>query len=111
MAGEYSEGVYATGPVDTTQNPIAIEAIKAHRDKFGEDSGAFFLNAYAATQAILNAIEKSCSTEYDAIVDALKTEWVATPLGILRFDERGDAIGVGFAMYQVQNGVYVEVKF
>ena len=111
VAGEYAEGVYATGPVDTTQNPIAVDAIKAHRDKFGEDPGAFFLNAYAATQAILNAIEKSCSTEYDALVDALKTEWVATPLGILRFDERGDAIGVGFAMYQVVNGAYVEVKY
>jgi len=110
VAGEYAEGVYATGPVDTTKNPMAIEAILAHRKKFGEDPGAFFLNAYAAALALINAIEKSCSTDYDAIVDALHTEWVATPLGIIKFDQRGDAIGVGFAMYQVQNGVYVEIK-
>jgi len=110
VAGEYAEGVYATGPVDTTKNPMAIEAIEAHRKKFGEDPGAFFLNAYAAALALINAMEKSCSTDYDAIVDALHTEWVATPLGIIRFDQRGDAIGVGFAMYQVQNGAYVEIK-
>jgi branched-chain amino acid transport system substrate-binding protein len=110
VAGEYAEGVYATGPMDTTKNPIAIEAVEAHKKKFGEDPGAFFLNAYAAAQALINAVEKSCSTEYDDIVNILRNEWVATPLGIIKFDDRGDAIGVGFAMYQVQNGVYVEVK-
>jgi branched-chain amino acid transport system substrate-binding protein len=35
---------------------------------------------------------------------------VETPLGKIRFDERGDAIGIGFSMYQVKNGVYVELK-
>jgi branched-chain amino acid transport system substrate-binding protein len=110
VAGEFAEGVYATGPVDTTRNPIAIAAVKAHKEKYGEDPGAFFLNAYAATLALVNAFEKACATDYDAIVQALRTEWVATPLGIIRFDERGDAIGVGFAMYQVQNGKYVEIK-
>jgi branched-chain amino acid transport system substrate-binding protein len=58
----------------------------------------------------VNAVEKSCSTDYADIVNVLRSEWVATPLGIIKFDEKGDAIGVGFAMYQVQNGVYVEVK-
>ena len=36
--------------------------------------------------------------------------FVATPIGNIRFDERGDAVGVGFAMYQVKNGKYVEVR-
>ncbi len=110
VAGEYAEGVYATGPTDTSQNPLAIEATEAHKAKYGEDPGAFFLNAYAAALALTNAIEKSNATEYDGIVNALRNEWVATPLGDIKFDERGDAIGVGFAMYQVQSGKYVEVK-
>jgi len=110
VAKEYAEGVYATGPVDTTQNPMSIEAIERHRKKYGEDPGAFFLNDYAAALALLNAIEKSNSTDFDKITNALRTEYVGTPLGIIRFDERGDAIGVGFAMYQVQKGVYVEIK-
>ena len=96
VAGKYAEGVYATGPKDTSKNPMAIEAVEAHKKKYGEDPGAFFLNAYSAALALLNAIEKTGSTDYDVISQALKTEYVATPLGIIRFDQRGDAIGVGF---------------
>ncbi len=110
VAGEYAEGVYATGPVDTSKNPIAVEAIEMHKKEFGEDPGAFYLNAYAATQALINAIEKSGSTEYDVVKKTLQSEWVATPLGIIKFDERGDAIGVGFAVYQVQGGNFATIE-
>ena len=110
VAGNNAEGVYATGPKDVSKNPMAIAANEAHRKKYGSDPGAFFLNAYAATQALLNAIEKAGSTDYNAISKALRTEYVDTPLGKISFDERGDAIGVGFSMYRVQNGEYIEVK-
>jgi branched-chain amino acid transport system substrate-binding protein len=110
VAGKYAEGVYATGPKDVSKNPLAISANEAHKKKYKSDPGAFYLNAYAAAQALLNAIEKAGSTEYETVSKALRTEYVDTPLGKIRFDERGDAIGVGFSMYQVQNGSYVEVK-
>ncbi len=109
VAGEYAEGVYASGPRDTSKNPMTIEATERYKKKYGEDPGAFFLNAYAATLALLNAIEKTGKTDYDVLTKALRSEYVATPLGIIRFDDRGDAIGVGFSMYRVQNGVFVEV--
>ncbi len=110
VAGKYAEGVYATGPMDTSSNPMAIAATKAHKKAYGKDPGAFFLNAYSATLALLNAIEKAGSTDYDAVSKALRTEYVETPLGKISFDKRGDAIGVGFSMYQVKKGVYVEIK-
>ena len=110
VAQKYAEGVYATGPRDTTKNPLAISAIEAHKKTYGADPGAFFLNGIAATQAILNAIQKAGSTDYAAIGKALQTQFVETPLGKIKFDNRGDAIGVGFSVYQVRKGVYVEVK-
>ena len=110
VAQKYAEGVYATGPKDVSKNPLAIAANEAHKKAYGQDPGAFFLNAYAATQALLNAIEKAGSTDYNAVEKALRTQFVDTPLGKIRFDERGDAVGVGFSMYQVQNGVYVEMQ-
>ncbi len=110
VAGEYAEGVYASGPTDTSTNPLTIKATKAHQDAHGADPGAFYLNAYAATLAMLNAVEKSGGTEYEAVRTALQNEMVDTPLGQIKFDERGDAIGVGFSMYQVKDGVYTEVK-
>lgn len=110
VAGKYAEGVYATGPKDTSKNPLAIAANEAHKKTYGSDPGAFYLNAYAATQAILNAIQKAKSTDYTKVSNALHTYAVDTPLGKIKFDKKGDAIGAGFTMYQVRNGVYVEVK-
>ncbi len=110
VAGEYAEGVYATGPQDTTSNPLAQKAIQAHKDKYGEEPGAFFLNAYAATMAVINAIEKAGTTEYTAVAKKLRDEYVDTPLGKISFDENGDIEGFGFSVFQVQNGSYVELK-
>jgi branched-chain amino acid transport system substrate-binding protein len=110
VAGEFAEGVFATGPKDVSKNPLAIEATEWHKTKFSEDPGAFFLTGVAATQALLNAIAKSGGTDYDKLGAALKAEDVETPLGTIKFDERGDAIGVGFAVYEVQKGQYVELK-
>ena len=110
VAGKYAEGVYASGPKDTSKNPMNIQAIKEHKEKYGTDPGAFYINAYSAAIALLNAIEKAGSTDYDALTKALKTEWVETPIGKIKFDDRGDAIGAGFSVYQVKDGAYVELK-
>ncbi len=117
VAGVYAEGVYATGPKDVSSNPMAVAANEAHKAAYGEDPGAFFLNAYSAALALLNAIEKAGAEginkgemDYNAITTALKTEYVDTPLGKIRFDKNGDATGVGFSMYRVKNGAYYEVK-
>ena len=110
VAQKYAEGVYATGPMDVSSNPMAIAANEAHKKAYGADPGAFYLNAYSAALALLNAIEQAGSTDYAAVTNALRTKDVETPLGKIRFDDRGDAIGVGFSMYQVKDGAYVELK-
>jgi branched-chain amino acid transport system substrate-binding protein len=110
VAGKYAEGVYATGPTDTTGNPIAIAAIEEHRSTYGSDPGAFFLNAYAAATAMLEGIQIAGATDFASVSHALRSNYFDTPLGRISFDERGDAIGVGFAVFQVRNGQYVEVE-
>jgi branched-chain amino acid transport system substrate-binding protein len=110
VAQKYAEGVYATGPMDVSSNPMAIAANEAHKKAYSADPGAFYLNAYSAAIALLNAIEQAGSTDYAAVTNALRTNDVETPLGKIRFDDRGDAIGVGFSMYQVKDGAYIELK-
>ena len=79
VAGEYAEGVYASGPMDTSDNPLTKEANEAHKAKFnGEDPGAFFLNAYAATVALFEAIKSAGSTDGEAIMKALRGNYVET---------------------------------
>ena len=110
VAQEFAEGVYASGPKDTSSNPLSAQAIQEHKDTFGADPGAFYENAYAAMLALTNAAANAGSTDLEALKKALQTQAVDTPLGSIMFDEQGDAIGVGFSIYQVQNGEWVELK-
>ena len=110
VAGKNAEGVYATGPKDTSSNPLSGISIEAHKKAYNADPGAFYEAAYSAAIALLNAIEKAGSTDMPAVVKALRTEKVDTPVGKIHFDEKGDAVGVGFVMYQVKDGKYMEVK-
>ncbi|MFP4330760.1 MAG: branched-chain amino acid ABC transporter substrate-binding protein [Alkalispirochaetaceae bacterium] len=110
VAGSDAEGVYASGPTDTSSNEMFQMAAEAHREEYGEDPGPFFMNAYAAAIAITNAIEEAGSTDPEAIMEALRGNPVATPLGEISFNDQGDAEGVGFAMYQVQDGEFTQVQ-
>ena len=110
VAGKAAEGVFATGPQDNADNPLAQEAQAAHKAMVNADAGAFFEGAYAAASAMLNAIEKSDSTELDVLRKTLQQEKIATPVGEISFNEKGDAIGVKFSMYVVENGKYIVVK-
>jgi branched-chain amino acid transport system substrate-binding protein len=108
-AGNNAEGVYASAPKDLSNNPMYQSAVEEHVQAYGEDPGPFFPQAYAATMALLNAIKNAGSTNQEAVSEALRSNFVETPLGRIRFDEKGDAIGVGFSMYKVINGEFVEV--
>ena len=110
VAGDYAEGVYASGPMDVSSLAMYQKAVEEHKAKYGEEPGAFFKEGYAATIALLNAIEKAGSTDSDAIEKVLRSEYVDTSVGNISFDKKGDAIGVGFSMYKVVNGEYVEQK-
>ncbi|MDC0335671.1 branched-chain amino acid ABC transporter substrate-binding protein [Pseudodesulfovibrio sp.] len=110
VAGKYAEGVYATGPKDLSSLPMNQEAVAAHKKEFGADPGPFFSQAYAAAQALLAAVEAADSTDYDAVTNALRSNYVETAVGKIKFDAKGDAEGVGFSVYQVKDGNYVEVK-
>ena len=110
VAGKFAEGAYASGPMDTSKNPLSIAAVEAHKAEYNADPGAFYENAYSAVLAMTNAVAKAGTTDLDTLKKALQTEKVDTPLGTISFDEKGDAIGVGFSVYQVQDGVFVELK-
>ena len=110
VAKEYAEGVYASGPRDTSKIPLFQKALEEHKKTYGEEPGAFYKEAYSATLALLNAIQKAGTTDSAAVEKALRGEWVETPVGKISFDKRGDAKGVGFSMYRVKNGQYVQVQ-
>ena len=110
IAGANAEGVYATGPMDVSRFPLNQAAREAYKAKYGKEPGTFYDQGYAAIQAALNAIKVAGGVDYAKLSDALKTSYVDTTLGKIRFDARGDAEGVGFSVYQVKDGTFVEVQ-
>lgn len=111
LAGKDGEGVYASSTRDYSHLDVTRQAYEAHKKTFGSDPGQFFDNAYAATLALLNAVEKAGTTEPEAVKKALRTEYVETPLGTIRFDEKGDCEGAGFGMFRVVDGKFVDQGF
>jgi len=110
IAGADAEGVYATGPMDVSTFAENKQAKAAYTAKYGKEPGTFFDQGYAAMQAALNAIKVSGGTEYAGLEKALKSSYVDTAVGKIKFDAKGDAEGVGFSVYQVQGGKFVELK-
>jgi branched-chain amino acid transport system substrate-binding protein len=110
IAGKDAEGVYATGPMDVSSLPGNQKAKADYIEKYGKEPGTFFDQGYAAMQVVLKAIEAAGGTEYAALEKALKGNFVETAVGKIKFDAKGDAEGVGFSVFQVQGGKFVELK-
>lgn len=110
IAGANAEGVYATGPVDVSKYPLNQQVRAAYQQQYGREPGTFFDQGAAAWQALVAAIQQAGSTDAGAVAKALRTNWVETSVGKIRFDASGDAEGVGFAVYQVRGGKFTEVQ-
>ncbi len=110
MGGNEAEGVYASGPSDTSTLAIYKKAREQHLKRFNAEPGAFFYPGYAAAQALLNAIDVANSTDTDKVVAALRAAPLDTPAGTIKFSANGDPVGVGLSMYQVKNGQFVETE-
>lgn len=110
IAGASAEGVYATGPVDVSRLPLNQQVRTAYLKKYGREPGTFFDQGVAAWQVLVAAIQRAGGTDYAALEKALKGNLVETSVGRIKFDAHGDAEGVGFAVYQVRNGTFAEVK-
>lgn len=110
LAGEFAEGVYATGPNDTSSNPMHQALTKEHQEKYGEDPGTFFFTGYTCMQSLAAAAEKAGTVEYDAMRAAMFEITVDSPMGPIGFDENGDIVGAGFSVYRVTDGKYQQVN-
>ena len=110
LAGKYAEGAYATGPNDTSSNPLYQKLALKHQKKYNEDPGTFFYNGYAAVQALASAANKAGSLDYDKLKAAMHDTTIESPLGSIGFDKNGDVIGAGFSVYKVIDGKYTQVN-
>jgi len=93
------------------QNEMAVEFLKAFREKYGKDPAiSFSATGYDAALVLLNAIEAAGSTEYEAVVDAIKATDVSAVSGRIKFDDHNDPIkSIFFQTFDAQgNKVFVK---
>lgn len=109
MTGKDGEGVYASYPKDTTTLAAHQKAREQHLKAYGSEPGFGYYNAYAATQALLDAIAKTGGTDTEQLNKALRENYVETPLGKIRFNDKGDAAGMALSIYEVKDGKFVEL--
>lgn len=112
LAGAAAANTYASGTRDLSNNPLYQVATEDHMKMFGTPPPAqFYMQGYAAMLAAVNAIDKAGGDhDINKIIEVLHTDYVDTPLGKIRFGAKGDAEGVGFALFKVEDGKFVEVK-
>ncbi len=110
IGGKYAEGYYVSSPADISQVPATIEVTEELKAR-GQQPGNYGLEAHAGIIAVFNAIEKANSTKGEDIGKMLRAESVSTTLGNISFDQYGDVVGSGFAIYQVQNADFTAVDW
>lgn len=109
VAGKNAEGVYASGPADVSSNPLTQKYREMFKAAEGADPGAFFDNAVSAALVLTNALAKA-GTDSDKIAAFLHNETTETPFGAVKFDKIGEPIGIGFVVYEVKDGKYVQIQ-
>lgn len=106
-AGANAEGVLATASKDYSSIPAAQAALAKHQEVFGAPAGIFFLEAYAAADCLLKAINGAGSEDSAAVTAKLRSQVCQTTIGDVTFSANGNTAAAGFALYTVKDGKWV----
>lgn len=119
FSGSTSEGVFSTGPINTfdTNSMYKKMAVK-YQKKYWEEPGVFTANAYAALQMFASTANKVGSLDLEKLATGIKSTFVETPIGTIKFDNNGDffyqedgyAYKNGFGVFLVENGKFKVLK-
>ncbi len=103
-----AEGALMTFIPDQEKLASAKSVVDAYKAKYGA-VGPYSLYAYAATTAGLQGIAKTGNTDAREVARTLHKSEVETPLGQLKFDEKGDPQQSPYVMWKVQGGKFIEM--
>lgn len=122
LAGEFSEGVYASFGAQVGDEALNAEFDLAYEEAFGakpDELGPFHAQAYDATNLILQALEKVAELdENDTIVidrEALiaavrETSEMQGVSGLISCDENGDCGTVQIEIFRAEDGQWVKIE-
>jgi branched-chain amino acid transport system substrate-binding protein len=102
-----SEGIYSTMlGVDPHALPSAQDFVSRYEARYGE-IGSFSAYGYDSTAVIIEAIRRAGKADREAVLKEVRaTKDFQGVLGVVNFDERGDAIGKSVGLFEVENGKF-----
>jgi branched-chain amino acid transport system substrate-binding protein len=108
LAGDTAEGARMVAPGPAYDHDAStIELTERYRKLIGVEPGAYFLTSYTATSILLAALGGENVQNGRSFANQLRGQSWRTPIGDLRFDEKGEIEGLESTIYQVQDGRFV----
>lgn len=107
------EGGAAVEGAFIISSPPIIDKIflENYKRKFKKEPGAFSATAFDAANILISAVEKTMSANPNEIAKAVQhTKGFNGAIGQISFDDKGDLLGPGFGLYQVQKGMFTYIK-
>jgi branched-chain amino acid transport system substrate-binding protein len=108
ITGKAGNGTLMTFQPDPRKNPAAKDVV-ATFNKAGYNPEGYTLTTYAAIQAFAAAAEKAQSVRVDDLSKALHSLSVASVIGPLQWDDKGDLLHPEFVFYAWKDGTYAEM--
>lgn len=109
LAGAAGEGTLMTFLPDARTSPAAADAIGRLRAK-GIEPGGYVLYAYASIEAWAAAAVGANPSDAGAVGRYLGANSVATVLGPIRFDAKGDSDLPAFRIYEWRDGAFQQIE-
>ncbi len=106
-----AEGIYATMlGVDPRSVPAAADFVTRYEARYGE-IGSYSAYGYEAMGLLIEAVRRAGRNDREAVLAEMKKiKDYPGMLGVINFDEHGDAIGQSVGVFKVENGKYVFIK-
>ena len=106
IAGAATDGTIFPFPPDPSKKPSAAGVLDAFKAD-GVVPDGFTLFSYATIQALAEGVHRSGSTDGRKVTQALREgDAIGTVIGPLRFDRKGDALGITYEIDVWKDGRY-----
>lgn len=100
IAGEASEGLLVTLPPSFEKDPKNKGLVEAFANKNQDPTGPFVMPAYAAVQVMADSMKAIGSTDSEEVAAYMHKTAYSTPIGDVKFDEKGDLTSFNFVVYK-----------
>ncbi len=111
IAGAASEGLLVTLPPSFEKDPKNASLVQAFKNKNQDPTGPFVMPAYSAVQVMADSMKATGSTDSEEVAAYMHKTAFSTPIGNVKFDEKGDLTSFNFVVYNWhQDGTKSEAK-